>query len=105
MTLRNLRPPGTRIRAIPYGYGFDLVSCPNYFFEFIAWTAICFLTTSWSGKKNHVVLILYSRFIAFLFNIVATGQMYIWAVKKHKSYKKDFKEYPRNRSAMFPFIA
>lgn len=44
-------------------------------------------------------------FIAFLFNIVATGQMYIWAVKKHKSYKKDFKEYPRNRSAMFPFIA
>ncbi|KAG1052323.1 hypothetical protein G6F43_005522 [Rhizopus delemar] len=90
MTLRNLRPPGTRVRAIPYGYGFDLVSCPNYFFEFIAWTAICFLTTSWS---------------AFLFNIVATGQMYIWAVKKHKSYKKDFKEYPRNRSAMFPFIA
>jgi very-long-chain enoyl-CoA reductase len=50
MTLRNLRPPGTRVRAIPYGYGFDLVSCPNYFFEFIAWTAICFLTTSWSGK-------------------------------------------------------
>lgn len=89
MTLRNLRPPGTRVRAIPYGYGFDLVSCPNYFFEFIAWTAVCFLSTSWS---------------AFLFNIVATGQMYIWAVKKHKGYKKEFKEYPR-RSAMFPFIA
>lgn len=50
MTLRNLRPPGTRVRAIPYGYGFDLVSCPNYFFEFIAWTAVCFLSTSWSGK-------------------------------------------------------
>ncbi|KAI9485448.1 MAG: 3-oxo-5-alpha-steroid 4-dehydrogenase-domain-containing protein [Benjaminiella poitrasii] len=90
VTLRNLRPPGTRVRAIPYGYGFDLVSCPNYLFEFIAWTAICFLTTSWS---------------AFLFNIVATGQMYVWAVKKHKNYRKEFKEYPRNRKAMFPFIA
>ncbi|KAI7902955.1 3-oxo-5-alpha-steroid 4-dehydrogenase-domain-containing protein [Cokeromyces recurvatus] len=90
ITLRNLRPPGTRVRAIPYGYGFDLVSCPNYFFEFVAWTAICFLTTSWS---------------AFLFNIVATGQMYVWAIKKHKNYRKEFKEYPRNRKAMFPFIA
>ncbi|ORE05145.1 hypothetical protein BCV72DRAFT_209859 [Rhizopus microsporus var. microsporus] len=90
MTLRNLRPPGTRVRAIPYGYGFDLVSCPNYFFEFIAWSAVCFLSTSWS---------------AFLFNVVATGQMYVWAVKKHKNYRKEFKEYPRNRTAMFPFIA
>ncbi|KAL0082274.1 3-oxo-5-alpha-steroid 4-dehydrogenase-domain-containing protein [Phycomyces blakesleeanus] len=90
ITLRNLRPPGTRTRAIPYGYGFDLVSCPNYLFETIAWTAVCFLSTSWS---------------AFLFNIVATGQMYVWAVKKHKSYRKDFPDYPRNRKSMFPFIA
>ncbi|ORZ06905.1 3-oxo-5-alpha-steroid 4-dehydrogenase-domain-containing protein [Absidia repens] len=90
VTLRNLRPPGTRVRAIPFGYGFDLVSCPNYLFETIAWTAVCFLTTSWS---------------AFLFNVVATGQMYVWAVKKHKNYKKEFSTYPRNRKAMIPFIA
>ncbi|ORY94242.1 3-oxo-5-alpha-steroid 4-dehydrogenase-domain-containing protein [Syncephalastrum racemosum] len=90
VALRNLRPPGTRVRAIPYGYGFDLVSCPNYLFETIAWTSMCFLTTSWS---------------AVLFNIVATGQMYVWAVKKHRNYKKEFKEYPRNRKAMFPFLA
>ncbi|CAO3623495.1 unnamed protein product [Mucor hiemalis] len=90
ITLRNLRPPGTRVRAIPYGYGFDLVSCPNYLFETIGWTAVCFLTTSWS---------------AFLFNIVATGQMYVWAVKKHKNYKKEFKEYPHNRTSMIPFLA
>lgn len=43
--------------------------------------------------------------IAWLFNIVATGQMYIWAVKKHKNYKKEFKDYPRNRTSMIPFIA
>ena len=52
ITLRNLRPPGTRVRAIPYGYGFDLVSCPNYLFEAIGWTAVCFLSTSWSGKTK-----------------------------------------------------
>ncbi|RUS20383.1 3-oxo-5-alpha-steroid 4-dehydrogenase-domain-containing protein [Endogone sp. FLAS-F59071] len=90
MTLRNLRPPGTRARAIPYGYGFDLVSCPNYFFEFVAWSAICVLTFSFS---------------ALLFNVVATAQMYVWAVKKHKQYRKEFKSYPRMRKAMFPFIA
>ena len=37
--LRNLRPAGTRIRRIPFGFGFDLVSCPNYFFESVAWIA------------------------------------------------------------------
>ncbi|RUP43067.1 hypothetical protein BC936DRAFT_137677 [Jimgerdemannia flammicorona] len=90
VTLRNLRPPGTRSRAIPYGYGFDLVSCPNYFFEIVAWGAICVLTLSWS---------------AVLFTVVATGQMYLWAIKKHKQYYKEFKNYPRSRKALFPFIA
>ncbi|KAI7868609.1 3-oxo-5-alpha-steroid 4-dehydrogenase-domain-containing protein [Spinellus fusiger] len=90
VTLRQLRPPGTRVRAIPFGYGFDLVSCPNYFFETVGWTSLCFLTISWS---------------VFLFNIVATGQMYVWAIKKHKNYRKEFSDYPRNRKSMFPFIA
>lgn len=45
INLRNLRPPGTRIRAIPYGYGFDLVSCPNYLFEVLGWTTV--LALSW----------------------------------------------------------
>ncbi|OZJ05480.1 hypothetical protein BZG36_01629 [Bifiguratus adelaidae] len=89
-TVRNLRPPGTKTRAIPYGYGFSLVSFPNYFFEFISWTTVCFLTKSWS---------------AVLFNVVATGQMYVWAIKKHKAYKRDFPNYPKNRKAMFPLIA
>ncbi|KAH9015271.1 hypothetical protein EDB83DRAFT_2440249 [Lactarius deliciosus] len=35
LTLRNLRPPGTRKRAIPHGYGFGLVSM-----------------TSWAAKKQ-----------------------------------------------------
>jgi very-long-chain enoyl-CoA reductase len=44
-------------------------------------------------------------FIAFVFTGLAVGQMALWAIKKHKNYKKDFgKEYPRGRKAMFPFV-
>lgn len=33
MMLSNLRPPGTRVRQIPRGFLFELVSYPNYFLE------------------------------------------------------------------------
>lgn len=52
VTLRNLRPAGSRKRAIPYGYGFSFVSFPNYFFESLAWLAIAFMTGSWTGKVS-----------------------------------------------------
>ncbi|KAI1797184.1 3-oxo-5-alpha-steroid 4-dehydrogenase-domain-containing protein [Ganoderma leucocontextum] len=90
VTLRNLRPEGTTKRAIPRGYGFSLVSCPNYFFETLAWTAITVMTGSYA---------------AGIFLVVSASQMTAWALKKHRNYKKEFgKEYPRNRKAMFPFI-
>ncbi|KAI0833408.1 3-oxo-5-alpha-steroid 4-dehydrogenase-domain-containing protein [Trametes gibbosa] len=90
VTLRNLRPPGTTARAIPRGYGFALVSCPNYFFETVAWTVIAVMTGSYA---------------AWLFMVVSTYQMVVWAAKKHRNYKKEFgKAYPANRKAMFPFV-
>ncbi|KAI6025055.1 hypothetical protein PISMIDRAFT_655098 [Pisolithus microcarpus 441] len=91
INLRNLRPAGTRKRVIPYGYGFSLVSFPNYFFESVAWFTIAVMTGS---------------FAAWIFLVVAVGQMYIWAAKKHRAYKKEFgSAYPKERRAMFPFIA
>lgn len=51
ITLRNLRPVGTKQRAIPYGYGFNLVSCPNYTFEIIGWTVMSIMTGSYAGKS------------------------------------------------------
>ncbi|KAG7091181.1 hypothetical protein E1B28_010233 [Marasmius oreades] len=90
LTLRNLRPAGTKKRAIPYGIGFSLVSCPNYFFESMAWLTLSVMTGSYA---------------AYFFTVVGTAQMLSWALKKHRNYKEEFgKEYPRNRKAMFPFI-
>ncbi|KAF9238538.1 3-oxo-5-alpha-steroid 4-dehydrogenase-domain-containing protein [Melanogaster broomeanus] len=91
LNLRNLRPAGTRKRAIPRGYGFSLVSFPNYFFESVAWLSIAYMTGSWT---------------AYGFFFVGTAQMYVWAAKKHAAYKKEFgSAYPKQRKAMFPFIA
>ncbi|KAK1220375.1 3-oxo-5a-steroid 4- dehydrogenase [Marasmius sp. AFHP31] len=90
LTLRNLRPAGTKKRAIPYGIWFSLVSCPNYFFESLAWLTLCIMTGSYA---------------AYFFTLVGTAQMLAWALKKHRAYKKEFgKEYPRSRKAMFPFV-
>ena len=108
ITLRDLRPAGSRKRAIPQGYGFSLVSFPNYFFESLAWFAIALMTGSWTGRVSSSTRLDYSNneYKAYGFLIVATGQMYIWAAKKHAAYKKEFgNAYPKGRKAMFPFIA
>lgn len=86
ITLKNLRPPGTRVRNIPHGWGFGYVSCANYFWESCAWFTFAILS---------------QVFGAYLFWLVSTLQMVQWAFKKHKAYRKDFKNYPR-RKAMFP---
>jgi len=94
-TLRNLRSPGTKQRGIPKGFLFNFVSCPNYFFELIAWIAFAVLT---------------STLTAYLFALFGAIQMFIWAKAKHRQYVKEFdgKEgrelYPRSRKMMFPFI-
>ncbi|KAJ3900842.1 3-oxo-5-alpha-steroid 4-dehydrogenase-domain-containing protein [Lentinula edodes] len=88
--LRSLRPSGTKKRAIPTGYGFGLVSCPNYLFETLGWGVVCAMTGSWA---------------AYLFTTVGTGQMLLWALKKHAAYKMEFgKAYPRGRKSMIPFL-
>ena len=88
LILKQLRPEGSSIRKIPRGFGFDLVSCPNYFFEIIGW--ICF------------TIIVKSKFSLF-FTLVGAVQMFFWAKKKHVRYLKEFKDYPK-RKMLIPFI-
>lgn len=90
LILSSLRADGSRTRKIPQGYGFNLVSVPNYFFEILSCFSIFLVSQNWSS---------------LLFLVVSAGQMFIWAVKKHKRYRKEFGEkYPKNRKIIVPYL-
>jgi very-long-chain enoyl-CoA reductase len=53
-----------------------------------------------------VVILTHYSWTSLLFFITATGQMLLWAFKKHRQYHEEFgNRYPRRRRAMFPMIA
>ncbi|OWR44692.1 trans-2,3-enoyl-CoA reductase like protein [Danaus plexippus plexippus] len=93
--LKNLRPPGTKVRRIPKPDGnpfsilFNFVSCPNYTYEFGSWFFFTVLTKCLP---------------AGLFALVGLYQMSVWAIGKHRNYKKEFPDYPKGRKAILPFI-
>jgi len=95
LLLRNLRPAGSKVRKIPVPNGnpfslmYNFVSCPNYTYEVLAWLSFTFMTQCLP---------------AGIFTIAGAYQMAIWALGKHKNYKNEFKDYPRQRKAIFPFI-
>jgi len=95
VALRNLRPPGTKERRIPVPTSnsftklFDFVSCPNYTYEIGSWIGFTLLT---------------STLAAALFTIAGGYQMAMWALGKHRNYKKEFPDYPRSRKAIFPLV-
>lgn len=93
--LKDLRPPGTTVRKIPYPTGnaltslFNYVSCPNYTYEFFSWASFTVMT---------------SCLPAGIFALAGLYQMSVWALGKHRNYKKEFSDYPKNRKAIIPFI-
>lgn len=56
------------------------------------------------------LLVIYSYLNAFLivlaglFTVVGFYQMAIWALGKHRNYKKEFPNYPKRRKAIVPFL-
>lgn len=106
LILRDLRPAGTTKRSIPYGYGFNMITCPNYFFEITGWLVVCGMTGSYAGTSfwlhSRIVDLICS--IAWFFLVAGAYMMAIWAIKKHKNYKKEFgKDYPK-RYKMIPLV-
>ncbi|SBS91783.1 3-oxo-5-alpha-steroid 4-dehydrogenase, putative [Plasmodium ovale curtisi] len=116
LILRNLRPRGTKNRGIPHGYGFNYISCANYFYESLIWIIFSLITNTLTGKgDNNTHGIIAESVITGVHasdirtdtrrcHVVAITQMAIWALKKHSNYKKEFPNYPKNRKAIFPFI-
>lgn len=93
--LRNLRPAGSKERKVPrptkdpLTLMFNLVSCPNYTYEVGGWVAFTIMTQCLP---------------AGLFAIAGFYQMAVWALGKHRAYKKDFPDYPRGRKSIIPFV-
>jgi len=93
--LRDLRPAGSKERKIPYPTSnpmtqlFRFVSCPNYTYEFGSWVAFSVMTQTLT---------------AVLFTLFGFYQMAVWAMAKHRNYRKEFKDYPKGRKAIIPFL-
>ncbi|KAI1289953.1 putative very-long-chain enoyl-CoA reductase art-1 [Halotydeus destructor] len=68
---------------------FNYVSCPNYSYEVYSWAAFTIMTQSLPVA---------------LFASAGFAQMALWALGKHKNYKKEFSNYPKRRKAIIPFL-
>lgn len=86
--LASLRSSGGTERKIPVGYGFDLVTCPNYMFEVLSWVGVIVASRDWTVAA---------------FIIMGAYQMYAWAKGKERAYRKEFGDkYKKKRYVMLP---
>uniref|UniRef100_A0A2R9AIJ9 very-long-chain enoyl-CoA reductase n=1 Tax=Pan paniscus TaxID=9597 RepID=A0A2R9AIJ9_PANPA len=73
----------------PFTWLFLLVSCPNYTYEVGSWIGFAIMTQCLPVA---------------LFSLVGFTQMTIWAKGKHRSYLKEFRDYPPLRMPIIPFL-
>lgn len=86
--LAGLRSSGGTERRIPLGFGFRLVTCPNYMFEVLSWVGIIVASRDWTVAA---------------FIIMGVYQMYAWAKGKERTYRKEFGDsYKKKRFVMLP---
>ncbi|KAK6523609.1 3-oxo-5a-steroid 4- dehydrogenase [Arthrobotrys megalospora] len=91
LTLRDLRRPGTTDRGIPTGYGFNLVTCPNYMFEVLGWFAFAMMT----GWKIPALVFWGSGLF------IQTK----WAGQKERRYRKEFGDkYKKKKFVIVPYL-
>ncbi len=74
---------------IPNGKLFNFVSCPNYLGEIIEWFGFFIIVPSIASL---------SFFLWTSFNLIPR------ALNHHEWYNEKFKNYPKNRKAVIPFI-
>lgn len=74
---------------IPTGGLYKYISCPNYLGEMMEWLGWAIMTWSIAGLG---------------FFIFTVCNLFPRALSNHKWYKSHFKEYPKNRKALIPFL-
>ena len=52
----------------------------------------------------HINFYAFFKISAGLFALAGAYQMSVWALGKHRNYKKEFLSYPRGRKAIIPLI-
>jgi len=87
--LLNLRKPGETGYKIPRGFLFEKISCPNHFGEIIEWTGFAIMT--WNVASFSFALWTFA-------NLAPRSEAH------HKWYKEKFKDYPKDRKAVIPFL-
>jgi 3-oxo-5-alpha-steroid 4-dehydrogenase 1 len=87
--LLNLRKPGETGYAIPHGGLYKWVSCPNYLGELLEWTG--FAIAAWT-------------FPAFAFAVFTFANLFPRAIAHHRWYREKFPDYPKDRTAIIPFV-
>lgn len=86
--LSSLRSAGGTERKIPAGYGFALVTCPNYMYEILSWVGIVIASRDWAVA---------------LFISIGAAQMYTWARAKERAYRSEFGDkYKKKRFVLLP---
>jgi 3-oxo-5-alpha-steroid 4-dehydrogenase 1 len=87
--LRNLRQPGESGYKIPHGGLFKYVTAPNYLGEIIQWIGWAIATWSLPGLA---------------FAIWSLANLGPRALSYHYWYRKNFPDYPKERTPLIPFI-
>ena len=87
--LAQLRKPGETAYKIPHGGLYRWVSNPNYLGELIQWCG--FAIACWSLP-------------ALAFVCICIGNLLPRAISNHRWYHENFKDYPKQRKSLIPFI-
>jgi 3-oxo-5-alpha-steroid 4-dehydrogenase 1 len=88
--LFGLRKPGETGYKIPVGGMYRFISCPNYFGEIIEWVGFAIAAGSPA---------------AWTFAAWTAANLAPRAFAHHRWYREKFPDYPRERRALFPFVA
>jgi 3-oxo-5-alpha-steroid 4-dehydrogenase 1 len=88
VTLLKLKRQNTGYQ-LPHGNMFEYVSAPHFLGEILEWTGFAIAANTMA---------------AYSFPIWSAANLIPRAILQHQWYRSTFREYPRNRKAIFPFL-